>query len=82
MLIIVGIGHVFFVHAYLYLNKDRLLSCLRHPFASVTFPFISSRMVFSSLADSFYSYVSSQSGFVAVNMELSGTTRQVPSFGI
>jgi hypothetical protein len=29
-----------------------------------------------------YSYVSSRLAFLAVNMELSGTTRQVPSFGI
>jgi hypothetical protein len=29
-----------------------------------------------------YSYMSSHMAFLAVNMELSGTTRQVPSFGI
>jgi hypothetical protein len=39
MLIIVGIGHGL-VHVYLCLNKDRSLSCLRHPFGNVTFPFL------------------------------------------
>jgi hypothetical protein len=29
-----------------------------------------------------YSYMSSYMAFLAANMELSGTTRQVPSFGI
>jgi hypothetical protein len=29
-----------------------------------------------------YSYMSSHMALLAVNMELSGTTRQVPSFGI
>jgi hypothetical protein len=29
-----------------------------------------------------YSYMSFHMAFLAVNMELSGTTRQVPSFGI
>jgi hypothetical protein len=39
-------------------------------------------MVSSLLADSsLWLYVISL-GFMAVNMELSGTTRQVPSFGI
>jgi hypothetical protein len=51
-LFIMGIGHGL-VRAHLCSNKDRLLSCLRHPFGSVTFPFISSRMALSLLADSF-----------------------------
>jgi hypothetical protein len=33
------------VHVYLCSNKDRSLSCLRHPFGSVIFSFTSSRMV-------------------------------------
>jgi hypothetical protein len=52
MLIIMGIGHGF-VHVHLYSNKDRLLSRLRQPFGNVTFLFISSRMAFSLLTDSF-----------------------------
>jgi hypothetical protein len=36
----------------------------------------------SLLADSFLKLYVVLLGFVAVNMELSGTTRQVPSFGI
>jgi hypothetical protein len=47
-LVIMGIGHDL-VRVHLCSNKDRLLSCLRHPFSSVTFPFISSRMTFSLL---------------------------------
>jgi hypothetical protein len=52
MLVIMGIGHGL-VHVHLYPDKDRLLSCLRHPFGSATFPFINSRMALSLLADSF-----------------------------
>jgi hypothetical protein len=57
-LVIMGIGHDL-VRVQLCSNKDRSLSCLRHPFGSVAFPFISSRMAFSLLTGSFYSYVSS-----------------------
>jgi hypothetical protein len=39
-------------------------------------------MVSSLLADSFLELYVISLGFIAVNMELSGTTRQVPSFGI
>jgi hypothetical protein len=58
MLVIMGIGHGL-VHVHLCLNEDRLLSCLRHLFGSIAFPFISSRMALRFLADSFYSYMSS-----------------------
>jgi hypothetical protein len=39
-------------------------------------------MVYSLLADSSLKLYVTSLGFVALNMELSGTTRQVPSFGI
>jgi hypothetical protein len=52
MLVIMGIGHDL-VDVHLCSYKDRLLSCLCHPFGSVAFPFISSRMALSLLANSF-----------------------------
>jgi hypothetical protein len=39
-------------------------------------------MVSDLLADSFSKLYVTSHGSLAVNMELSGTTRQVPSFGI
>jgi uncharacterized paraquat-inducible protein A len=39
-------------------------------------------MVSSLLADSFLLLYVISLGFTTVNMELSGTTRQIPSFGI
>jgi hypothetical protein len=81
MLITMGIGHGL-AHVHLCPNKDRSSSCSRHPFGYVTFSFLMLPNGFSLLADSFpWLYVISF-GFMAVNMELSGTTRQVPSFGI
>jgi hypothetical protein len=50
--------------------------------AVLLFPFAVSRMVVVRWQIAFYSYMSSHLAFLAVNMELSGTTRQVPSFGI
>jgi hypothetical protein len=58
-LIIMGIGHGL-AHVHLCPNKDRSLSCLRHSFGYVTFPFISSRMVSVYWQIAFYSYVSSR----------------------
>jgi hypothetical protein len=59
LLITTGIGHGL-ARVYLCSNKDRSLSCLRHPFGYVTFPFISSRMVSVYWQIAFYSYVSSR----------------------
>jgi hypothetical protein len=53
-----GIGHGL-VHMHLYSYEDRLPLCLRHPFGSVAFPFISPRMVSVYWQIAFYSYVSS-----------------------
>jgi hypothetical protein len=81
MLVIMGIGHGL-VHVHICSNKDRSLSCLRHPFGNVTFSFCKFPIGFSLLAYSFLELRVIPSGFLAVNMELSGTARHVPSFGI
>jgi hypothetical protein len=70
------------MHVRLCPNKDRSPSCLHHPFGYVTFSFLKLPNGFSLLADSFLLLYVISPGFVAANMELSGTTRQVPSFGI
>jgi hypothetical protein len=62
-------------------KTDRYHAYVIHS-AILLFPFASSRMVVVHWQIDFYSYVSSHLGFLAVNMELSGTTRQVSSFGI
>jgi hypothetical protein len=73
------IGHGYMLQCCL--NKDRFSSRLRHKFVYTLFTcFISSRMMFELLTDSLlYLYVV-LTGFIAVNTELSGTTRQVPGF--
>jgi hypothetical protein len=81
MLITTGIGYGL-VHVHLCSNKDRSPSCSRHPFGYVPFSFLKLPNGFSLLADSFVWLYVILSGFMAVNMELSGITRQVPSFGI
>jgi hypothetical protein len=58
MLVTMVIGHDL-VHVHLCSYKDRLLLCLRHPFGSIAFPFISPRMVLVYWQIAFYSYVSS-----------------------
>jgi hypothetical protein len=50
MLIIMGIGHGP-VHVHLCSNRDRSLSCLRHPFGNVTLFFYKSPNGFNLLAD-------------------------------
>jgi hypothetical protein len=52
MLVVMEIGHGL-VHVHLCSNIDRLLSCLRHPFGSVTFSFYKFPNGFNLLADSF-----------------------------
>jgi hypothetical protein len=76
-----GIGRDL-AHVHLCPNKDRSPSCLRHPFGYVTFSFLKLPNGFSLLVDSFLLLYVIPFGFMAVNMELFGTTRQVPSFGI
>jgi hypothetical protein len=80
-LITTGIGHGL-AHVHLCPKEDRSPSCLRHPFGYVTFSFLKLSNGFSLLADSFLWLYVIPFGFIAVNMELPGTTRQVPSFGI
>jgi hypothetical protein len=64
-----------------YLNKDRLVvmftSFIR---LNHVFMFNSSRMIFELLIDSLLSLYIILIAFLAVNTELSGTTRQVPCF--
>jgi hypothetical protein len=57
-------------------------SCLRHLFGYVTFYLLKLPNSFSLLADSSLQLYVISLGSLAVNMELSGTTREVPSFGI
>jgi hypothetical protein len=80
-LITLGIGRDL-THVHLCPNKDRSPICLRHPFGYVIFSFFKLPNGVSLLADSFLQLYVVLSGFVAVNMELSSTTRQVLSFGI
>jgi hypothetical protein len=51
-LITTGIGYGL-VREHLCPNKDRSLSCLRHPFGCITFSFFKLPNGFSLLADSF-----------------------------
>jgi hypothetical protein len=51
-LFIMGIGHGL-AHVHLCSDKDRSLSCLRHPFGNVIFSFCKFPIGFSSLAYSF-----------------------------
>jgi hypothetical protein len=82
MLFITGIGHGL-AHEHLYPNKDRSIAMLTSSIRLCYFLHVkSSRMVSSLLADSSLLLYVISLGFLAVNMELSGITRQVPSFGI
>jgi hypothetical protein len=62
-------------------KTDRRHACVIHS-AMLLFSFFKLPNGFSLLADSFLKLYVISPGFVAANMELSGTTRQVPSFGI
>jgi hypothetical protein len=63
--------------------KTDFSSCLRHSFGYVLFlHFEASDWFLVCWKIASHSYMSSHMAFLAVNMELSGTTRQVPSFGI
>jgi hypothetical protein len=81
MLFITRIGHGF-AHVHFIQIKTDLSSCLRHLFGYVTLWASKIPNDFSLLADSFLQLYVISLGFLVVNMELSGTTRQVPSFGI
>jgi hypothetical protein len=63
--------------------KTDFSSCLHHPFGYVPFlHFEASKWFLVCWQIASYSYMSSHMAFLAVNIELSSTTRQVPSFGI
>jgi hypothetical protein len=64
----------------LYLNKDRSIVMLTSSIRLFhVFMYNSSRMLFKLLIDSLLLLYITLVGFLALNMELSGTTRQVPS---
>jgi hypothetical protein len=76
------IGHGF-VHVQFYLNKDRSFAMLTSSVRLCSVLYFEAPewfLVCWQIAS--YSYMSSHMAFLAVNMELSGITRQVPRFGI
>jgi hypothetical protein len=81
LMLIMGIGHGL-AHAYLFSKQRPIAVMLMSSIRLCYFSCCKLPNGFSSLADSFLWLCVIPSGFVAVNMELSGITRQVPSFGI